>query len=146
MSEPVIRKMRPDDVEQVLRLGQDNPEFSVSESAPGFWSEKQLLRWSRSREDLMLVAEADGEIVGFSFYACHIPTGKAQWENLWVHPAWRHQGVGTRLAETALSSLRKRRFTILVGFAKAGNAAGLGFLQRYGLVLGERGIWVDRRI
>jgi GNAT superfamily N-acetyltransferase len=60
----------------------------------------------------MLVAEADGELVGVLgaswCRAIHVPGRYAVVQDLWVHPGWRSRGVGADLIE-ALAALSHER-------------------------------------
>ncbi len=58
--------------------------------------------------DLILVAEADGRIVGLSL---QVPTGDVGWVGvLAVRPSWQGQGVGRALLRHAFADLARRGF------------------------------------
>jgi GNAT superfamily N-acetyltransferase len=60
----------------------------------------------------VLVAEADGEIVGVLTAswqrAIHVPGTYATIQDLWVDAAWRSHGVGAELVEAIASQARSR--------------------------------------
>jgi GNAT superfamily N-acetyltransferase len=60
----------------------------------------------------VLIAEADGEIVGFLSAswqrAIHVPGVYATIQDLWVDGAWRSRGVGAELVEAIASQARTR--------------------------------------
>jgi GNAT superfamily N-acetyltransferase len=60
----------------------------------------------------VLVAEADGEIVGVLSAswqrAIHVPGVYATIQDLWVEEAWRSRGVGAELVEAIASQARTR--------------------------------------
>ena len=60
----------------------------------------------------VLIAEADGEIVGFLSAswqrAIHVPGVYATIQDLWVDGAWRSRGVGAELVEAIASQARSR--------------------------------------
>ena len=60
----------------------------------------------------VLVAEADGEIVGVLSAswqrAIHVPGVYATIQDLWVHRDWRSRGVGAELVEAIASQARSR--------------------------------------
>lgn len=62
---------------------------------------------------LVLVAEADGELVGVLSaswqIAIHVPGRYALIQDLWVDPAWRSRTVGAGLLEALLERARERQ-------------------------------------
>ncbi len=142
----VIRRMRSDDIEAVFAAGSSQPAFAVSASMAGFWTKEQLLGLCRSREDVTLVAEVDKKLIGFTFFFCHHATRKATWENDWVHPEWRGQGISRRMTDMAFEVLRKQQYLSVVGYVKVDNAEALALFSRHGFTPGEKVIWLDRTI
>ena len=65
------------------------------------------------RSGALLVAEADGEIVGVLSAswqrAIHVPGRYATIQDLWVHPDWRSRGVGARAGRGARQRLPRER-------------------------------------
>jgi GNAT superfamily N-acetyltransferase len=83
---------------------------------PGSWDPKRAavaLRGAiESRDSVVLVAEAEGRLVGFCtvYYGPHtIRFGMRAWvEELAVHPEHRSKGVGATLLDTAKAWARER--------------------------------------
>lgn len=137
-----FRQMKPKDVATVHRLGKKIPGFDVSSSTVGFWSKETLMRWCKSRNDLLLVAEED-TIVGFAFFACHRATRKATWENVWVSPDYRRRNIARQLTSKAFNILAKRGYRIVAALVQVENLEALGFFNRCGLRQGKPCHWFD---
>jgi GNAT superfamily N-acetyltransferase len=88
----------------------------------------------------VLVAEADGEIVGVLTAswqrASHVPGIYATIQDLWVEAAWRSHGVGAELVEAIASQARSRGVSRLeVGLPRetfAAIASTQSFYERNG--------------
>lgn len=141
----LIRRVEEKDVNCLLAIGRQVPEFAVSKLGT-FWAKEQLLLWSKSKDDLMLIAEKEEEIVGFAFFAIHKPTSKATFENLWVHPDYRHEKVARRLMEDFFHYLELLGITYIVALVSDQNRAIMNFLEANGFVTGEKVIWIDKMV
>jgi ribosomal protein S18 acetylase RimI-like enzyme len=141
----IIRRVEVKDVEKLRAIGQGVREFDVSRLGI-FWSKKQLSLWSKSKTDLMLIALEEEEIVGFAFFAVHKPTGKATFENLWVHPDFRHHQVARRLMEVSLRELQALKVEYIVALISDSNKPILKFLEVDKFVAGGKVIWIDKNI
>ncbi len=140
----IIRRMREEDTDQVYSLGFVAQEFRFNQEA-SFWTRDRLRSWCKSPEDLLLVAESDNEIAGFSLYACHRPTGKVTWENLYVSEKYRKNGVGQELILKGISMLREMGYSYIVlqnhnddqeRFAR--------YLKKFGFKRGPMVMWMDQ--
>lgn len=94
MPEITIRKMAPDDIDRVAEL--EELIFSVP------WSKSSFFDAINSKDDIYLVAEADGIICGY----CGLwgVVGEGQITNVAVAPEFRRKGV----ARMMLKELLKR--------------------------------------
>ena len=139
----IIREMVPADVEEVYNLGLGKREFATASAS--FWMKDQLTPWCESNQDIMLVAEKDGKIVGFSFYAAHIPTGKVTWENLYVDPAFRGSGIAKALVEEGLKKIKEFGYPYVMLCVNATDQeAFASFVEGYGFKRGDKVLWMDQ--
>ena len=140
-----ITKMTVEDIDEVYNLGIGQKEFA---SANGiFWSKDQLKNWCQSQSDVLLVAKKDDQIIGFSFYATHLPTGKITWENLYVAPAARRMGVAAKLTEEGLKQIKLLDYTYVMLCVNAENQELFAsFVEKYGFKRGDKVLWVDKII
>lgn len=88
---------------------------------------------SRMDDDggMILVAEEDGELVGFVEARQHDDRGEISW--LHVAPTERGQGVGTELFEHALADLRERVVESVQATVLSTNQEGGEFFQQFQL-------------
>jgi ADP-ribose pyrophosphatase YjhB (NUDIX family)/ribosomal protein S18 acetylase RimI-like enzyme len=126
-----IRKARPDDETSVLRLLPLIP-------ANANLSEQELqdaqLRMRESTALDVLVAEADGEVVGFLVLS-FVPalTGLRAWiDDVAVDPSRRRQGIGRALVEAAMQRASRRGATHLYMDTSRGNPDAKEFYRACG--------------
>lgn len=110
--------------------------------------EERLEVWSGrlaqpSDEQLVIVAECDGEVLGF---ACAYGAQDPQWgsflDNLHVLPQRKRQGIGARLmAEVAAWSLQRHPDSGLYLWVLESNAAARRFYERVGGEYAGRDLW-----
>jgi ribosomal protein S18 acetylase RimI-like enzyme len=92
-----------------------------------------------SERAVMLVAERDGEVVGFAFSTLHEPhpvfdSGPiGELDVLVVLPAERGRGIGEELVRRSRAALRERGVGTLKVVVMAGNEAALRFYSRLGI-------------
>ena len=143
--EIIIRNMTIEDVASVISLGRGQKEFTFEHQS--FWLEEQLVSWCQSKDDVCLVAECNGEVIGFSLYAMHVPTKKVTWENMYVIPEMRKSGVGARLTEEGLGQIKEKGCTYVMGCVNAEDKEGFAtYLEKFGFKKGHQMLWVDKDI
>lgn len=140
-----IRKAEERDIKQIQTLGNSVQEFNVG-VWQGFWGEEDLMRWSKSADDLMLVAvDESGRVLGFSLYAAHIPTGKVTWENLFVDKEFRRQGIAKALVLRGLEILEEMGYTYIAGQNHNEDQEGFArYLEQFGFQKGSMVMWIDK--
>ena len=99
---------------------------------------KRAMEWARilARSRAIqntLVAEAEGEIVGFCGFG-PVRSGPAEGEiyGLYIASDWREQGLGRSLIERAFESLRSKGVRSVVIWCLEGNFGARGFYTRCG--------------
>lgn len=85
----------------------------------------------------ILVAERDGEVLGFASYGTY--RAKAGFDTTVEHsiycaPAARGLGVGTQLMEQLIERARQVGIHVMLGVLDADNTASLSFHRRFGFV------------
>lgn len=139
-----IRDVSLTDIPEVLKIAKDVDGFKVSEEREGFWSQEQLERWVQS-DDVLLVAELDGRIVGFVLTAHHRPTGKVTWENQLVLPEFRGQGIARALTDVMEKRLKENGATYIHFLTKESNEF-LGHYKKIGYDAGHSFVWFGKLI
>lgn len=137
-----IRKMQLKDVLAVYALASKEERFKVS-GQTCFWSIRQLNIWVDG-EDICLVAEADGKVIGFVLSQFHKPTGKATLENLFVKQEYRGKGVGRELFEKCSCALKEIGAHYQCGMVEPDNGSILNLIKGAGFSEGKTFVWIDR--
>ena len=142
-----IRELRISDVPAILEMAKREEGFHVSQDAPYFWSQKQLENWINMGWDVLLGAQEDGRLVGFVLTAIHVPTGKVTWENEFVLPEYRRQGIGEALAKEMRERLKACGARYLVGFVRTDNLNALAYyMRKIGLTRGYDFAWLEENL
>lgn len=113
-----IRWLIRRDMAEVLEIERSSFEFA--------WTEEDFLCCLRQRNCIGMVAEANGEIVGFMIYELH--KDKLRILNFAVSPHCRKQGVGAQMVRRLIDKLsQQRRKEIVLDVRESNLAAQLFF-------------------
>lgn len=132
----VIRQLREDDWAAVTQV-----RMAVFPDAPATPEEmrQEMLRIDPTRYvNEWLVAEdhTSRAVAAYAWYH-HVPWSHHPHKyrvRLAVHPEWEHRGIGRRLMDQVLASLRARGAERIKGAAREDRPRSIAFLQRYGFV------------
>lgn len=138
--------MRKEDIGFVYSICDKEPYFQVSPNFHGVWSKEQLGTWIASEEDVLLVAEELGEIMGFIMIAHHKPTGKSTIENMWVSEEHRKKGIAQKLFDEGIRELKTKGSNYVCAMADKENSNMLNFLQKNGADKGHLFYWRGKGI
>ena len=81
-----------------------------------------------------LVAEADGDVVGFALYYIRYSTWKGQrmyLEDILVTESWRRKGIGTLLMDALLEEAKEKKFSGIVWQVLDWNESAIKFYEKY---------------
>ena len=93
--------------------------------APGFYT----------REHTTLVAEAEGQIIGYTVYRV-LPEGPGIGQDLGVAPEWRRQGIADQLYAARVAAMRAEGATHLIGLTRQDNAPMRKLIEAWGALPG----------
>ena len=144
MTDIRIRTMTQDDVPEVYTIGREAAELKAS-TTDVFWSEEVLASWVVSGEP-MLVAEAEGAVVGFQLTQFHAPTKTGYLSDIAIHPDWRRHGIGSRLVEEALAQLQQQGANYVYGLTKLENEKIHALLEKFGFIKGNAFYWFEKHL
>lgn len=147
-----IRAATPTDQQTIEEIAERSLEASYSlspqaiQSAVTQWYDEESFADALEQEDKhVLVAERDGEEVGFS-ESVVLPDGTADLLWLHVHPDYRGENVGSDLFAATRERLREEGATSLRGRVLSINEAGNTFYKKQGFEkVGEDEVEIDGR-
>ena len=137
-----IRRMKLEDVELVHNLGIGEKRFAVGGEEVAFWTKEQLTNWVKSEKDVLLIAEQNEQIIGYALSQYHSPTRKATYENLYVIPEYRNQGIARKLTSELIKQLKEKK-SYICGLIEADNELIVKILEENGFKKGKQMIWMD---
>jgi len=131
----VIREARPEDEARVMEL---LPLIPANADMSPVEMEAAARRFHESLAMDVLVAEVDGQVVGFLALSFTLVLSglRALIDDLAVNPMYRRQGVGAALVEAAIQRADRRGATHLLVDTSRGDAAARDFYQASGFEAG----------
>ncbi|MBW4061585.1 GNAT family N-acetyltransferase [Candidatus Saccharibacteria bacterium] len=139
-----IRGMTSTDVAAVVALGQNVGELAVSDQSL-WWGESRLQSWVDAGQDILLVADADGQVVGVQLTWVHAPTRMLYLSDIVVDPKWRGQGIAKALLEETLSRAHLLGLDWAYGLTQPTNERIQQLLQAHGFTKGEDLVWYEKK-
>lgn len=118
----IIRRMKEEDAPQVALIEADN--FSVP------WSEKSFREAAVKTETIYVVAEEDGEILGYAGAWCVF--GEADITNVCVRKVSRKQGIGTRMLQFLIEEGVNVKIKTFFLEVRESNSAAISLYEKFG--------------
>jgi len=109
-----------------------------------FWPKDRLRRWVQSGEDVLLIAESEGSVVGYFLSHLHETTGATYIENVYVEKNYRRQGIGEQLVREGVDRIVANGGRYISALTKTDNEAMQGLLQKVDFNQGENFVWMDK--
>lgn len=120
----IIRRMKEEDAPQVALIEADN--FSVP------WSEKSFREAAVKTETIYVVAEEDGEILGYAGAWCVF--GEADITNVCVRKVSRKQGIGTRMLQFLIEEGVNVKIKTFFLEVRESNSAAISLYEKFGFL------------
>ncbi len=140
---PAIRPMTLDDVNEVYIIGSSTPEFSAGDAAT-FWERDELERWvTLGVDDVLLIAEVNGQIGGFLLAKYHVPTKLGAIHDVFTKPEFRRNGVAEALEEEAILQLTQKGATYIYSVTQHDNQASMNLQEKVGFKKGKLMQWFE---
>ncbi len=132
----VIRDMSIDDFSQVFHLGEEIFTVDYSPSLYRTWDEYEITTLFNSDNELCLVAELHGAIVGFAL-GTTVEKHKSPWKYgylvwLGVKAGLQQGGVGAALFREIKRRMREQGVRMIMIDTAADNVAGIRFFKKQG--------------
>jgi GNAT superfamily N-acetyltransferase len=138
-----VRRAAPADGAEIARIHVEAWRDAYAALLPANYlarmdAQIETARWTRNvnrRADNTLVADAEGEVIGYAMVGpargrTTAPSGEVY--ALYVDTDWREHGVGRSLVESTFDVFRERGLKHAVIWCLEGNFAARGFYQRCG--------------
>jgi len=131
-----IREMTIDDMAAVFHLGEKLFTSDFSPSMYRTWDEYEITTLFNSDSDLCLVAELNGEIVGFAL-GTTVEKQNSAWKYgylVWigVRPGLQKCGAGNQLFNEIKHRMKEQGVRMIVIDTDADNEAGIKFFKKQG--------------
>lgn len=138
-----VRKAKATDVDAIHTLGIAVPQFSVNTETVTFWPKDILAQAVTSNNTLILVAEADQQVVGFIIANLNLSLRKAIIENVYVRPKNRDAGIGSMLLNGLLASLSGTAIEYIATLIPLNALDASRLYEEAGFSKGESFLWLD---
>jgi len=139
-----IRNMTLEDLPAVISLGNDAPELAVSDESR-FWSEPRLRSWVEAGQDILLVAEENGEVIAFQLTQLHLPSKVGYLSDIVVKERARGRGVGAALTEETVKRMKDMGLTYIYALTQEANDGIQNLLKKEGFEAGETMVWFEKK-
>lgn len=148
MNKVSVRRMEVGDIAQVVELGNSLAELETGGDAPQFYGPETLLAWLKNRDQgVLLIADDDGSVVGFSLTSILPGAKDAYLHDIGVTPTRRAEGVGKLLLESTIRELGTYAVNRIFGVVQTDNTVGLNFFTKAGFEQSPKPfIYVQRMI
>ncbi len=103
-----IRKLREEDLDWVIELGLNTPEFNTGTEAAQFYSSKTLQKWIKDSNGVTLMAEMEGQRTGFLLGYYMEGPNDGYINCIVVGENYRRKGIGKMLQESALAEFEQK--------------------------------------
>jgi ribosomal-protein-alanine N-acetyltransferase len=123
-----IREFKSQDARDIVRL---HKEFEIFFEEMNI-SEEFILNISRRPDFRFLIAELNGEVVGFIGALFYTHVARAEVGPIAVDKRYRNIGIGTKLLEKILGFLGDKKIHRVISKAKAGNQRAMDFFLHNG--------------
>lgn len=141
-----IRQATVLDVETLSKLGQNVPEFSVSDETIGFWPDEILQSIVVSNDAILLVAEDASGLKGFIIANCNKAFKKVVIENIYVSPTARNLGIGKQLLSQLLDLVEKNGYEYVSTLIPSEAHEASKLYTDSGFAKGEIFQWLDKSL
>ena len=139
-----IRAAKLEDVNKMIKLGNSINEFQVSEKVITFWPKEILINCVKSKNNPILVAIKNKQIIGFIIANYNPLFKKAVIENIFVNSDFRGKEVGKLLLDNSLNRLRRLGCEYVCSFSEIRNNPAVKFYLNNDFNKGMNCLWVDK--
>lgn len=147
MRENMIKKLTTSDINLIIDYLKDD-SFDCCEFND-FWSEQELHQWFDNPDHICIGYYNNKELIGFCLSHLALEINKVYLENIFVSPAYRHQGIATKMLGYVLQKYRikcKGKTIRFVAMVDVNNSFAKSTLNRCGFNIGDTMNWVQKNV
>lgn len=146
----VVREMRIDDLPEVFHLGESLFTREFLPLLYRTWDEYEVTNLFNANSELCLVAERDGQIVGFAMGTTVEKPGSA-WKYgylvwLGVGKAYQGRGVGRRLYREMERRMLELGMRMIITDTDESNEPAVGFFEKMGFSKARIHLWLSKTL
>ena len=140
-----IRIAKKADIEAICQIGKKAPELSFSKEM-SFHDKSEFVEFVKHpKENILLVAEVKGQIVGF-VYAKIMSKTWCLLDSLAIKKQYQNQGIGTQLLEETYKILKKNKVTYIQILEQINKKKTRLFWKKQGFKEKQAFIWADKNL
>ena len=132
------------DIDTIIELGNSVNEFQVSTEVVIFWPKDVLIDCIKSKNNPILVAKENKQIVGFIIANYNHSFKKAIIENIFVDPNYRGKEVGKLLLNNLLDKLKELDCEYVCSLTEIENNVAIKFYLNNSFNKGINCVWIDK--
>ena len=127
---PHIRPLEQRDIDTVYQLGMSVSEFAIVDGTHRFWPKDTLEKFVTN--ELSFVVEEHTQIVGFLLATYQPVTKKLTWENMYLDPAYRRQGLAQACFHQSWIKAQQKGAVLAEGLVEVTNSTSQQMLEHLG--------------
>jgi len=139
-----IRLAELEDIDKIVKLGNNVDEFKVSEKVVSFWPKKVIESCINSKNEIIIISEVEEQIIGFLIVNYNPTFSKAVFENVFVIEEFRNKGIAKKMLDLATKKLKENNCKYICSLVDINDNQGIGFYLKSGFNKGIDCVWLDK--
>ncbi|MFO7806847.1 MAG: GNAT family N-acetyltransferase [Candidatus Moraniibacteriota bacterium] len=132
------------DIDAIIKLGNSVNEFQVSDEVVTFWSKDVLIDCINSKNNPILVAKENKQVIGFVIANYNPSFKKAIIENIFIDSNFRGREIGKLLLGALLDKLKELGCKYVCSFTEIDNKVAVKFFLNNDFNKGINCVWIDK--
>lgn len=141
-----IEQAKLSDVADIIKIGKSIEEFKISKGTITFWPKKILINCVKDKNNLILLAKQNEELIGFIIANYNPIFEKAIIENILVKKDFRNKGVGKLLLDSLLLKLKRLGCSYICSLTEIKNKNTIKFYIKNKFNKGKDFVWLDKAL
>ena len=136
-----IREANPEDIPQIIKSSKTSDRFQMSEYTNEI-DEEEIRHWINDSRSIVLVAEIDRKIVGYT-YGVRVSPRWFCFDALLVVPDFQNMGIGKSMYQYLRNKCKRQGLHFIQGLVKDSKNSSLDYWLKLGFEEGAKCIWVE---